>query len=143
MFGFVVYACARVCGRTHVHVCACVHPSFCQQVALETLRMHGCHLPTSPLSCLPEMLQSGVSLVLEPFVQVCLSSLVKLTLRDLQDRSRIPVERSAVLMGIMDEESVLQYGEVRASVKSFTDERCTSRVCQYHVSVHTMYKRVR
>ncbi|XP_065183968.1 uncharacterized protein LOC135814727 [Sycon ciliatum] len=98
------------------------HARLKKECALRTIRFHGCHLPSTPLHCLQEMLDSGVSLAAEPFMQRCLSALAQMTMRSLRYRSRIAVESSGFFMGIMDEEDVLEYGQVFIAVRGHEDK---------------------
>mmetsp|Transcript_73501 Transcript_73501/g.220887 ORF Transcript_73501/g.220887 Transcript_73501/m.220887 type:complete len:732 (-) Transcript_73501:253-2448(-) len=58
-----------------------------------------------------EMLRAGVSMD-EPFLAGVLRALQAALLRDVVQRARVLIKEGTTLMGVMDEEGVLEYGEV-------------------------------
>eukprot|EP00117_Sycon_ciliatum_P026129 scpid27037/ scgid21522/ Probable RNA-dependent RNA polymerase 1 len=89
-----------------------------REIALQTLYMHGCHLPNNPLNSVVDTLKSGVAPSAEPFLRKGLMALARFSLQNLRDRTSIPVQKAAILMGIMDEERVLQSGEIFIAVRN-------------------------
>lgn len=59
-----------------------------------------------------DIASSPFDLTEEPFLAGIAAAAVKSQLKDLQQRTRILVEKGAVLLGILDEAALLEYGEV-------------------------------
>lgn len=92
-------------------LCVCVDVLFLQ-AALRLLHMHGCQLHGNPLKSVVQALDSGMSPSSEPFLTKGLLALAQVTLRNLRQKTSIPVEKAAYLMGVMDEENILEEGQV-------------------------------
>jgi len=61
--------------------------------------------------------EAGVPLTVEPFFRSVIAAVYHDHLHDLLKRSRIKLDprKSRLMMGVMDETGILQYGEVRAT----------------------------
>ena len=85
---------------------------LCNQVARSVLLQERQTDWRSPLTILVDMLDAGFKVDEEAFLQNVLLSYRAQKLRELETKSRIIVEKATSLMGVLDEEASLGYGEI-------------------------------
>ncbi|KAK9817915.1 hypothetical protein WJX72_004281 [[Myrmecia] bisecta] len=92
--------------------------------ALEVLAKYG-GAEEGVLRCMHDMITAGCDMQREPHLEGLLAAVRAQLLQELKHKTRIFVPQAAILMGVMDEHGVLQYGEVFLQVQRPTDTEAT------------------
>ena len=94
----------------------------------EALKLLKFHEKDPFISGLKHMLNNGVAINDEPFLQRMLTAIYQSRVSDLKNKARILAPKSLILIGIVDEHEILEYGEVFFFPSKDHDEPVTGEV---------------